>query len=89
MGELKFQEVDAFFLGCVVPQCGTKMQTQTGLILKFMPRDHHHQLLGVVAAASRVLFCLCLKRLLHLTGPLSSAGVTRGSGGEGRVELCP
>ena len=89
MGDPKVQEVEAFFLGHVVPRCGIKMQAQTSLIPKFTLHDHCHQLLEAIAAALWVLFCRLLNCLLYLTSPLSSDRVTRGSVGEGRVRFCP
>lgn len=49
-GDLKVQEVDAFFLHLLVPKCRIKMQTQMGLIPRLMLCDHRPPLLAAIAS---------------------------------------
>lgn len=100
MGDPKVQELDAFFLGLMVPNCEIKMQTQMGLIPKFTLCGCNHQLLEASAADSEggVLSPSRLPALPDLPcegadsmflsfihpASLSSDGVTRESIGVGK-----
>ena len=100
MRDLKVQELDAFFLGHMVPNCEIKMQIHMGLIPKFTLCDCTHQLLEASAADSEggVLLPSRLPALPDLPcegadsmflsvihpASLSSDGVTRESIGVGK-----